>query len=138
MRRAGYLLVPLLFLAILVIAHHLTPDPSGVGTHRELGLPPCYFLKLTGIICPSCGLTTSFAWMARGNFTAAFHAHPLGPLILLLFAWVSLISLLEFFERGNQLRAIHQKFWMRTTFGGCFLFLGVWIFRVAFNFYKKG
>ncbi|MEJ2421337.1 MAG: hypothetical protein P8018_06370 [Acidobacteriota bacterium] len=31
------------FLAVMLLAHHLVPDPAGLGTHTELGLPPCGF-----------------------------------------------------------------------------------------------
>jgi hypothetical protein len=62
----------------------LTPSASGIGTHTQLGLPPCGFLWLTGLPCPGCGLTTSFAHLARLQFDAAIAANPLGlPLFLL-------------------------------------------------------
>ncbi|MFN0121832.1 MAG: DUF2752 domain-containing protein [Blastocatellia bacterium] len=68
----------------LVTARWLTPSPTGVGTHRQLGFPPCIFLTLSGWPCPGCGLTTSFAHAARLDFAAAWHAHPFGPLAFLL------------------------------------------------------
>jgi hypothetical protein len=69
---------------VLVIARVLTPDPSGFGTHTQLGLPPCFFLQLTSLPCPACGLTTAFAHMARLEITSALHANVLGlPLFLL-------------------------------------------------------
>ena len=72
--------------AVLLIARALAPDPAGVGTHEQLGLPPCGFHQLTGLPCPTCGLTTSFAHMARGQVTAALHAHWLGPPLFVLTA----------------------------------------------------
>ena len=71
-------------LAVLVLARVLEPDPRGFGTHTQLGLPPCAFAQLTGLGCPSCGLTTSFAHMARGQLTLALRAHGLGPLLFVL------------------------------------------------------
>jgi hypothetical protein len=69
---------------VIALSFVLTPDPAGVGTHRQLGLPPCAFLHLTSLPCPGCGLTTSFAHMARLELTSAVAAHPLGvPLFLL-------------------------------------------------------
>src|SRR5262249_37405720 len=43
-------------LVLLGTARWLTPDASRRGTHRQLGLPPCNFLTLTGKRCPSCGM----------------------------------------------------------------------------------
>ena len=54
-----------------------------LGTHTQLGLPPCGFLSLTSLPCPACGLTTAFAHLARLELTSAVRAHPLGvPLFI--------------------------------------------------------
>src|SRR5207247_577108 len=45
--------------ALLGVARLVEPDLRGYGTHEQLGLPPCTFRLLTGIACPSCGMTTS-------------------------------------------------------------------------------
>ena len=66
---------------VLGIARTLTPDPSGVGTHVQLGLPRCFFLRSTGLPCPACGLTTAFAHMARGEAAQAASANALGVLL---------------------------------------------------------
>jgi hypothetical protein len=66
---------------VLGIARALTPDPSGVGTHLQLGLPRCGFLSLTGLPCPACGLTTAFAHMARGEIAAAASVNAFGVLL---------------------------------------------------------
>jgi hypothetical protein len=63
---------------VYVTAAFLRPDPSGQGTHRQLGLPPCAYLVLTGQRCPSCGLTTAFAWAVRGRVDRAWRANPAG------------------------------------------------------------
>jgi hypothetical protein len=44
-------------------------------------MPPCLFHQLTGLSCPFCGGTRSFAAMAHGNVAAAAHVYPLGPLL---------------------------------------------------------
>jgi len=67
--------------ALLGLARRLEPDPRGYGTHRQLGLPPCAFLAATGRPCPSCGMTTAFAWFARGRPLRAWRANPAGSLL---------------------------------------------------------
>ena len=64
----------------------LTPDPSGVGTHVQLGLPRCGFLAITGLPCPACGLTTAFAHMARGEVASACGANAFGVLLFAIIA----------------------------------------------------
>lgn len=79
----------------LAIARWLHPAANGYGTHQQLGLPPCAFFKLTGIPCPSCGLTTSFAHAARLHLYQAFITQPFGVIAFCLtivsiplFAWL--------------------------------------------------
>ena len=82
--------------SILVVARGLEPDPRGFGTHTQLGLWPCAFRATTGRACPTCGMTTSFAWFARGDVTRAWRANPagslLGPICLAMIPWLLLAS----------------------------------------------
>jgi hypothetical protein len=66
---------------VLGLAAWLRPDPSGFGTHMQLGLPPCAFKTVTGRPCPTCGMTTSFAWFTRGRFGRSWQANPAGSLL---------------------------------------------------------
>ena len=68
-------------LATLVIAWRLPPDAHGVGTHEALGLAPCGFLQTFGRPCPMCGMTTSFAHFAKGQFAASFWTQPAGLML---------------------------------------------------------
>jgi hypothetical protein len=68
-------------LALLLVAARLTPSPEGIGTHRHLGLQECGFLQRTGLPCPSCGMTTSFAWFVRGNVLASLYVQPMGMVL---------------------------------------------------------
>ncbi len=65
----------------LFVAGSLQPDPSGTGTHEQLGLPACGFLARTGYPCPTCGMTTAFALIARGRLVSAVLAQPAGALM---------------------------------------------------------
>ena len=67
--------------AVLGVARWLEPDPRGFGTHTQLGLAPCLFARVTGYGCPSCGMTTAFAWFARGRLDRSWQANPVGALL---------------------------------------------------------
>ena len=82
-----YLVLTALAVFTLSLARWLTPSTNGFGTHTQLGLPPCVFFKLTGIPCPTCGLTTSFAHSARLHFHEAFITQPFGVLLFSLTAF---------------------------------------------------
>lgn len=74
-------------LAVLVVAAWLPPSPAGLGTHaRSLGLPPCNWLRTMKFPCPTCGMTTSFSWMAKGNLLASVYVQPMGAVLALLAA----------------------------------------------------
>lgn len=69
--------------AVFGIAGGLTPDASGVGTHRQLGFPPCTMVVASGYPCPTCGMTTAFSHAVRGELVRAFHAQPAGLVLAL-------------------------------------------------------
>jgi hypothetical protein len=71
-------------LGILVLARKLEPDPRGFGTHTQLGMRPCSFLRMTGRPCPACGMTTSFAWYGRGRIDRSWRANPAGCVLAIL------------------------------------------------------
>ena len=72
----------------LVIARGLEPASAGIGTHEALGLPPCGWAATMGVPCPSCGMTTSFAWAMEGDLLASLIAQPMGMLLALASAMV--------------------------------------------------
>ncbi len=79
--RIRYLVISGVATVVLLIARLLQPSPNGVGTHTQIGLPPCPFLFLTGIPCLSCGLTTSVAHSARLHFYEAIITQPFGLIV---------------------------------------------------------
>ena len=116
---------------VLVLARCLNPDPRGFGTHTQLGLPRCLFLWLTGLPCPACGLTTSFAHLARGEIDAALHANAFGVLLFACvlasvpFAVWAWLRKRAFFETLARMR-IDRVGLLLASIG-----LALWIVRVA-------
>jgi hypothetical protein len=71
-------------LGLLGVAKRLEPDSRGFGTHTQLGLRPCAFAQVTGRLCPTCGMTTAFAWFVRGRVDRSWQANPAGFVLALL------------------------------------------------------
>src|SRR5437764_1782260 len=82
--RVVALTVAMACLGVLVIAARLNPSKTGLGSHRQLGLQECQFESRTGIPCPTCGMTTSFAHFVRGQILASFWVQPMGTILALL------------------------------------------------------
>ncbi len=71
-------------LAVLGLALYLAPAPRGYGTHEALfGTGPCGMLVMTGLPCPTCGMTTSFSHVVRGQWLRAFYVQPAGFMLAL-------------------------------------------------------
>lgn len=76
--------------AAMGLAAWLEPEPCGYGTHRQLGFGKCGMLITTGLPCPTCGMTTAFAYAVRGRVVNAFLAQPAGFLLALATAGCAL------------------------------------------------
>ena len=81
--RAIALAISLACLAVLLVAAKLNPSRTGVGSHRQLGLQECQFEVQTGLPCPTCGMTTSFAHFVRGQIPASLWVQPMGTVLAL-------------------------------------------------------
>lgn len=107
----------------LAIARMLTPATQGYGTHQQLGLPACTFLRWTGLPCPNCGMTTCFAHAAHLDFGAAFLTQPFG--LVLFFLAVVLIPVSAWLLcRPVPLGKVMSSNFMRKA---TFLWLGLWL-----------
>jgi uncharacterized protein DUF2752 len=89
--RSTLVVIALGLVVVFVIAIRLDPYQSidRMGTHQQLGLPPCTFKTLTGLPCPSCGMTTSFAFLVRGDLWHSMQANWVGTLLAIL--WLAII-----------------------------------------------
>lgn len=77
---------------LLGVAAWLTPEKGGMGTHLQLGLPPCGWITGLQIPCPTCGMTTAFAAAAEGNLLASLRAQPFGCLLALATAVTAVVA----------------------------------------------
>lgn len=129
--RLGWFFLFIIPLAVVITATQLTPAPEGMGTHQQLGLPPCGFLVVTGIPCPGCGLTTSFAHMIRGQFTGATYANPFGVMLFLVTFFTIPIAAVGLYRGApvlDTLERLHAEKWAILLSITSIL---VWVVRVA-------
>lgn len=78
---------------VLIVASILDPDTRGMGTHQQLGLPPCGFIQATGLPCVTCGYTTAFSLAARGDLIGALGTQPAAAALAMICAAALLIGL---------------------------------------------
>lgn len=132
--RIGWFFLGFVPLAVILTARMLVPDPSGHGTHTQLGLPPCGFLVLTGCPCPGCGLTTAFAHMARLDFVGAARANPFGiPLFLVTFFTIPVA--IRGFVRGEAVfDTLDRHHAEKVSAALAICGVAVWIVRAAMHF----
>lgn len=129
--RAIALAVLLPQIAVLGIALWLTPNPNGLGTHMELGLPPCGFLLATGYPCATCGMTTAFTWAAHGHLIESFLTQPAGAVLCMMSTMTALISLYAIFT-GISLLPLWKFVWRSRFIGMMILMILVaWAYKVA-------
>jgi len=100
---------------LYLAAFRLNPERSrGIGTHEQLGLPPCGFPEMTGgYPCPSCGYTTTFTLAAQGNVLEAFVNQPFGFLVFVLTVLAVPLAALATFRRVSLFAASERWPWQR-------------------------
>lgn len=92
--------------SVLLLAGWLTPSPTGVGTHLQLGLGSCVMLSLTGFPCPMCGMTTTFSLMSHGRPLDALLNQPFGVVLYTLTVFGAAVGLGDL--------VLSRGFWRRT------------------------
>ena len=96
---------------VLGLAWSVSPSPAGYGTHEQLHLPPCSLLVRTGYPCPTCGLTTSMAAMARGRVLAAVRAQPFGPALFAGLAALAAAGTVQLLTGRPAIAKLRVRWW---------------------------
>lgn len=85
------------------------------------GRSVCLFYNITGVPCPSCGMTRAFLYIFEGNFFASLKYHPLFILVLII-----PISFLPKSFSDKKRNVLFSSFIV--------LFLFVWLIRLSLFF----
>ena len=118
----------------LCVAARLDPDPSGFGTHRQLGLGGCTLYSLTGVLCPTCGMTTTFALAIHGHPWAAFLNQPFGFVIFLLTCGAAILGLADLVVPRGRVVAAWRRIEAREGWIAGALLLGLlvgWAWKLS-------
>jgi hypothetical protein len=116
---------------VLGVAAWLTPAGEGLGTHRQMGLPECGWIMILDLPCPTCGMTTAFAFAAEGRLGAAFASQPLGALLAVAVA-VSLLVGSFVALTGSRVGAMFGRLWRpRSGWLIAGLIVAAWLFKVV-------
>lgn len=83
------LMLTSLWVAVFITAALLNPYTEDgtartMETHMQLGMPMCTFKEMTGLPCPSCGMTTSFALLIHGDVLNSLRANFAGTALATL------------------------------------------------------
>ena len=129
--RNGLFCLGMLLFGMLAAAAWLKPNPEGLGTHTQLGLPGCTMYTFIGMRCPGCGMTTSWAHTMNGDLTSALRANVGGVLLCFLAAAV-FPCVMWMAIRG---RAIKGRWFSQVSIGVLLIAIGIsvieWTIRLA-------
>ena len=115
---------------LLGVAAWLNPSTDGHGTHTQLGLPACGWVTGMGIPCPSCGMTTSFAHAADGDFVGSFRAQPAGAFLAIISAMIFVISTWVLLT-GSAIGGFwFERIGMRFFILGGIVLLSAWVYKI--------
>jgi hypothetical protein len=131
--RLGLSLIAIVLVMLLACARWMEPSTTGFGTHRQIGLPPCTTYALFGVKCPSCGMTTAWAFTTRLRFQEALNANMAGTFLCIqAIASVPYLVMMIFAKRDPL-----GRFFSATTvwgiIGSLVLAVALWGISLAFR-----
>ncbi|HXO30591.1 MAG TPA: DUF2752 domain-containing protein [Thermoanaerobaculia bacterium] len=106
--------------AFLVL--HVWVPPEGAG------FAFCPLRRFAGLPCPGCGMTRAFAHLAKGEWSAAVHDHPLAPLL------AAELALLWMVWGGAAAGVLRLPPWSKpelVVLGHLAVLVAVWLGRMA-------
>lgn len=98
----------------------------------RLSFLKCPLRAITGIPCPTCGMTRSFVTLAQGNLEAAINYHLFGPALFLLLL-ASAMSLLWELKTNRDQISFYRRYLAKpgVYFSVGILYLSYYAVRIA-------
>ncbi len=115
---------------ILGLAAWLEPSPTGLGTHSQLAMPPCGWIVMVDVPCPTCGMTTAFAHAANGNLLWALWVQPMGGVLAVGVAMALLVGAYTA-ATGSRVAVLLSRLWGGRAAWALGLGLGgAWLYKI--------
>jgi hypothetical protein len=124
-------------LTVLGLSVWLEPSAAGHSTHLQLGLAPCTFFSWTGLPCPMCGATTTFALLAHLRVLEGVLNQPFAALLFGMTVWALVVATLEVMRPRNRWGLVYERIapWEGLLAIG---FLGAmvigWIYKISYMY----
>lgn len=119
-------------LGVLALAAYLDPKGRAYGTHADLFLTgPCGMLVMTGLPCPTCGMTTSFAYFMRGQWLRAAYVQPAGFLLALGTVVTAIVAAWALVRGRWPTLGLWRVSPYRLFLGLLVVLLGAWVFKIV-------
>ena len=129
--RLAFASVAIILLVLLGIASWLVPDPAGLGTHQQLGLPGCTMMTVFGVRCPACGMTTSWAHTLDGDLVSGIRASLSGVMLCLASLFLMLAFICSAIS-GRGFRGVRLSLFVLILLGSIVSISVVeWLIRLA-------
>ncbi len=130
-RRLIGAVVAVFAVGVLGVAAWLEPSPDGLGTHSQvLNMPPCGWIAMIDLPCPTCGMTTSFAHAAEGNLLQAFIVQPMGAFLSVVVAMALVVGLYVALT-GSRVASLFTRLWGPRAAWALGLGVGgAWVYKV--------
>ena len=95
-----------------------------------MGLPNCTMVVMLGYPCPTCGMTTAFSHVVRGQFIDAFKAQPAGLIFALAVIATVPVSLSVVVTGKVWMVNWHRTSPAKLAVIAVLILLGGWVYKV--------
>ena len=100
-----------------------------LGIAKKLPELPCILKNITGLSCPSCGMTTSIKYAFNLDLYNSFNAHPFGIHVIIGCIAIILFSAYGLIRRKRY--SFTRKRFSTIAITIIIIYLLVWIFRLC-------
>ncbi|WP_442512204.1 DUF2752 domain-containing protein [Novipirellula sp. SH528] len=114
---------------LLITASQLSPSQQGLGTHQQLGLPPCSSRIIFGFRCPACGMTTSWSYFTQGHWLQSVQSNSGGFLLAIAACVVVVTSAVCVVKPDFDVMRYHKQVGV-AAIGITLVTLVDWVFRL--------